>query len=825
MNFDVLQDGLSKVIQSEGMETIKNGRKVVAILSDYIPNAKVERNALKSVYESGAMKYLLLASEQKANLDHAYAQAVGALKSYSLMDETIAEQLIAAICNTMNLSITDPSCNPVMGATDNLDLVEQQRRVQPAMPTLPPLPEPMKPIRLTLGEEEFIKRYLKDNLEDDSAKQALRNSAAIKRKQNAKKATVAIGIILGALAVLAAVVGLIIWLSAFDWTAWQWIIGVAVAIVIVVIAIMAPDFVGEEWLRQAIPLAFSLINTILWCIFNEQYSQMAVPIFVGVAIAMFIACCYAHDDGDEEFGMLFVPGVACNIAMTMGAYCGISGWNGIVCFMIFLIPMLLVSLVVVGIYNKCGGTNGIVIASIVSVIAISACITVGLAAPHYVHTLRQWPTLIDEDQNGPEKAVCACGEIFEITEAKADMIHSGCEQWNKMYWTMSWDEKQQYARTFLSDGVAHWQACPCGTILGYRFHSYNEEGKCDLCSYNKTETETNAERKEKYKQAVSLMETGEYGAAAIAFYRCGDYLDARELCDSCWGKLSNHLHKTILTLFPASVVWISPDGTVHSTDESDDAIVSEWTNMVSISGAFNAVAGLKNDGTAVAYVYNDNGECDITTWKDIVSVSAGEEYIVGLKKDGTVVACGNNDYGQCNVEGWTDIISVQAAEGFTIGVKSDGTAVLAGNPTEEINLSIDVSHWQNTRYMCSYPLFSVTNGGALQLAISDKIACDLAWWKRLQTLQNVVESSVAVSSWVFTLHANGTLSCYDVENGVAIADGTYAFETWKDIRYISYSGAILIGIDSKGRVFLDTSIPYGHYGQHLNFDDIYVMVP
>ena len=61
---------------------------------------------------------------------------------------------------------------------------------------------------------------------------------------------------------------------------------------------------------------------------------------------------------------------------------------------------------------------------------------------------------------------------------------------------------------------------------------------------------------------------------------------------------------------------------------------------------------LRSDGTAVAFGYNDDGQCNIPLLDEGISytqVSVRFKHTVLLRSDGTAVACGYNDYGQCNI--------------------------------------------------------------------------------------------------------------------------------------------------------------------------------
>ena len=83
--------------------------------------------------------------------------------------------------------------------------------------------------------------------------------------------------------------------------------------------------------------------------------------------------------------------------------------------------------------------------------------------------------------------------------------------------------------------------------------------------------------------------------------------------------------------------------------------VSNWSDIVDVSGSLLHTVGLKSDGTVVAVGDNSFGQCNVSSWTDIIAISAGISHTIGLKEDGTIVATGNNTYGECNVSDWKDI--------------------------------------------------------------------------------------------------------------------------------------------------------------------------
>ena len=130
-----------------------------------------------------------------------------------------------------------------------------------------------------------------------------------------------------------------------------------------------------------------------------------------------------------------------------------------------------------------------------------------------------------------------------------------------------------------------------------------------------------------YAIAEVLLADGQNLQAAQAFYKLGDYQDARQRSMELWNTIDH---------------------------------------MTTISAGSYHTVGLKPDGSVVAVGDNDNGRCDVSSWRDCVTISAGDYHTVGLKDDGTVVAVGSNKNGQLDVSGWKDILAISTGYGHTV---------------------------------------------------------------------------------------------------------------------------------------------------------------
>ena len=106
MNSKLLREGLNQIKERYGIVVLHDERKTIALFADLVPNAKIERSALKNVYDSGAMRILLSATESSDNAEFSILRAVDTLKNNALMDRRIAECLVEEICFAIGIGGT-----------------------------------------------------------------------------------------------------------------------------------------------------------------------------------------------------------------------------------------------------------------------------------------------------------------------------------------------------------------------------------------------------------------------------------------------------------------------------------------------------------------------------------------------------------------------------------------------------------------------------------------------------------------------------------------------------------------------------------------------
>ena len=294
--------------------------------------------------------------------------------------------------------------------------------------------------------------------------------------------------------------------------------------------------------------------------------------------------------------------------------------------------------------------------------------------------------------------------------------------------------------------------------------------------------------KKSYQNAVSLMEAGDYGQAAIEFGKLGNYSDAAEQSRSLWDRIAV---REVISAGGEHTVGLRADGTVVAvgSDDRGQCDVSGWTDIVAVSAGSGHTVGLCADGTVVAVGRNDSGQCDVSNWTDIVAIAAGSYHAVGLRADGTVVAVGNNSSGECDVSDWTDIVAVAAGSGHTVGLRADGTVVAVGrNDSGEC----DVSGWRDIVDITAGSGHTVglrSNGTVATVGRSGRYSqYDISDWTDIV--------AIAAGTWhIVGLRSDGTVVAVGNSD-----DGQCNVSDWTDIVAITAGSYHTVGLRSDGTV-------------------------
>ena len=104
------------------------------------------------------------------------------------------------------------------------------------------------------------------------------------------------------------------------------------------------------------------------------------------------------------------------------------------------------------------------------------------------------------------------------------------------------------------------------------------------------------------------------------------------------------------------------------------------SGFIAVAGNKSHNLGLKEDGSIVAWGWNDYGQCNVPEPNEgFVAIAAGDYHSLGLKEDGSITAWGHNSQGQCNVPlPNSGFIDVAAGDYHSLGRKADGSIVAWG---------------------------------------------------------------------------------------------------------------------------------------------------
>ena len=343
--------------------------------------------------------------------------------------------------------------------------------------------------------------------------------------------------------------------------------------------------------------------------------------------------------------------------------------------------------------------------------------------------------------------------------------------WDEVADAIEFSTKYKNALALMEKGDYNEAITAFWDISGYK-DSYEKIEECNIAILDSN-----------YDEAVLLMEKGRNVEAAIAFGKVGNHKDAKEKSFELWSKIA--IRETVSAGYKHSVA-LKSDGTVVAVGDNDygQRNVSSWTDIVAVSAGEDHTVGLKSDGTVVAVGDNFLGRCDVSNWSDIVAVSAGHWHTVGLKSDGTVVAVGGND----DASSWSDIVAVSAGHWHTVGLKSDGTVIAVGDNDDG---QCDVSSWTDIVAVSasySHTVGLKSDGTVVAVGDNEYGRCDVSAWSDI----------VAVSAGGYHtvgLKSDGTVVAVGY-NG----NGRCDVSSWSDIVAVSAGYGHTVGLKSDGTV-------------------------
>ncbi len=334
-----------------------------------------------------------------------------------------------------------------------------------------------------------------------------------------------------------------------------------------------------------------------------------------------------------------------------------------------------------------------------------------------------------------------------------------------------------------------------------------------------------------YKQALELLDAGDYEEAIAAFEALGGYKDSAAKINECNTAILDGKYNDVLAFKNESKYAEALEALADISEHKDakalykeisylqaEAFLSDGQEMQALMAfrnagdfrdaqercapllksvanrnatidatQFNAIA-LRSDGTVVVVGADDEKWNAVSSWTNIVAISAGDFYAVGLKADGTVVAAGDDFNGRSNVLGWTDIVSISAGDNHVIGLKSDGTVVAAGSNSSG---QCDVSAWTNIVAVSAGGFYTIglkSDGTVVAAGSNSSGGCNVSDWTDI----------IAVSTGnkhTLGLKADGTVVAVG-SNG----NGECDVSGWTDIVSISASQWHTAGLKADGTV-------------------------
>ncbi len=294
-----------------------------------------------------------------------------------------------------------------------------------------------------------------------------------------------------------------------------------------------------------------------------------------------------------------------------------------------------------------------------------------------------------------------------------------------------------------------------------------------------------------YQVALDCLEDGDIYGAAVSFYACGEYGDARERCWELWGKI---VPRQTIDVSYDHVLALTNDGTFLTTDTegTDFPMIMEdipdADRLISIHYGGDYLVGLYDDGTVGVWgdFYSDGIE-EIGQWTDIVGLFNGSSYVIGLKADGTPVMAGLRAVHDPDVENWSNVkyigvpsfIGVHGNGTMITSLLSEDSAVLFLRDAKAVatgNRHTAILHEDGT-------VTSLGHGGWKQINTQD--------WTDVVAIETGWCCTVGLRSDGKVLMAGGLVNAPEFPGEEAVAG-------WTDIVDVAISGKLLVGLRSDG---------------------------
>ena len=315
-----------------------------------------------------------------------------------------------------------------------------------------------------------------------------------------------------------------------------------------------------------------------------------------------------------------------------------------------------------------------------------------------------------------------------------------------------------------------------------------------------------SEEEKQYLAAEELEKAGEYGKAAIAFGKLGDYADAWKRSSNLWAQIAQRETVVFACYYANDVAFgVKADGTMRTAETSNPGYLppfdlSDWTDIVSIGGNGYAVVGLRSDGRVLCATRSEEYAIDTSTWTDVVAIYYCGTFVIGLKADGTLVTTGESDgVDLSKLSGWTDVVSLHRMDNRThiLGLKADGTVLLEGN--KNYNHNLNVSAWSDIIEIkvSRNNVVGLKSDGTL-VATGDNAygQCDVSAWTDIIDFETSYGDG-EIGAFTVGLKSDGTVVAAGCNRASWHLD---SLAQWTDIQEISVGSTHILGLKADGTV-------------------------
>lgn len=190
-------------------------------------------------------------------------------------------------------------------------------------------------------------------------------------------------------------------------------------------------------------------------------------------------------------------------------------------------------------------------------------------------------------------------------------------------------------------------------------------------------------QEEQYRSALALFESGDYAGAADAFAALGDYRDSASQAQTALNEKGYAEAETLADAgeyAKAGIAFAKLGDYRDAREKSFEAWHKTYRRTTFVSD-YNMIdhqdyaVAIKNDGTVHFTGSNPSPRMkyDVPNWTDMVELAGRPNAVFGLREDGTVAIAGETGR-YPNVSSWTDI--VRLTEYY--GIRSDGTLAYTG---------------------------------------------------------------------------------------------------------------------------------------------------